>query len=127
MWEVTVVAPQWRSLRAAHVRGVVWACHGWLAGWLQNDFCEGGALAVPEGNDVIPVINSVRKGNDWDLVVLTQDWHPPSAFSGVVAAAVWAGKVLLPDVAQANWRGVSFSTACRPLFVRKQQRGCQGV
>ena len=41
---------------------------------LQNDFLEGGSLAVPNGNDVIPVLNEIQK--DFDLIVATQDWHP---------------------------------------------------
>jgi len=41
---------------------------------VQNDFCPGGALAVPDGDAVVPVINALaaRFAN----VVLTQDWHP---------------------------------------------------
>ncbi len=41
---------------------------------VQNDFCSGGALAVPDGEAVVPVINALaaRFGH----VVLTQDWHP---------------------------------------------------
>jgi nicotinamidase/pyrazinamidase len=42
---------------------------------LQNDFCPGGALPVPEGDRVIPVVNGLLKM--FDLVVATQDWHPP--------------------------------------------------
>lgn len=41
---------------------------------LQNDFCPGGALAVKEGNNIVPLINSIQ--NKFDLVVATQDWHP---------------------------------------------------
>jgi len=41
---------------------------------VQNDFCPGGALAVPEGDRVVEVINNLRQG--FDLVVFTQDWHP---------------------------------------------------
>ncbi len=41
---------------------------------LQNDFCPGGALAVPEGDQVIPLANELQK--QFDLVVATQDWHP---------------------------------------------------
>lgn len=41
---------------------------------VQNDFCEGGALAVAEGSAVVPVIN--RMQGDFPLVVATQDWHP---------------------------------------------------
>ena len=41
---------------------------------LQNDFCPGGALAVPAGEAVIGVAN--RLIDRFDLVVATQDWHP---------------------------------------------------
>ena len=41
---------------------------------LQNDFCPGGALAVSEGDEVIPVANSLQP--KFELVVATQDWHP---------------------------------------------------
>ncbi len=41
---------------------------------LQNDFCSGGKLAVPEGEQVVPVANALMKR--CDLVVATRDWHP---------------------------------------------------
>lgn len=41
---------------------------------VQNDFCSGGALAVPEGEAVVPVINTLA-GHFADIA-LTQDWHP---------------------------------------------------
>ena len=41
---------------------------------LQNDFLPGGALAVPEGDEVIPVANLLQLR--FDRVVATQDWHP---------------------------------------------------
>jgi len=41
---------------------------------IQNDFCPGGALAVPGGDEVIPVVNRLARG--FAHVVLTQDWHP---------------------------------------------------
>jgi nicotinamidase/pyrazinamidase len=41
---------------------------------VQNDFLPGGALAVPDGDRVIPVINELSR--DFDLVFTTQDWHP---------------------------------------------------
>jgi nicotinamidase/pyrazinamidase len=41
---------------------------------VQNDFCPGGALAVADGDAVVPVIN--RLAERFDHVVLTQDWHP---------------------------------------------------
>jgi nicotinamidase/pyrazinamidase len=43
---------------------------------VQNDFLPGGALAVPEGDRIIPVINELSQ--DFDLVFTTQDWHPPN-------------------------------------------------
>jgi nicotinamidase/pyrazinamidase len=42
---------------------------------VQRDFCSGGALAVPDGDGVVGPIN--RLARNYDLVVLTQDWHPP--------------------------------------------------
>ncbi len=41
---------------------------------MQNDFCPGGALAVAEGNDIVPLVN--RHMIRFDHVILTQDWHP---------------------------------------------------
>jgi nicotinamidase/pyrazinamidase len=43
---------------------------------IQNDFLPGGALAVPQGDEVIPVANRLQ--TEFDLVVATQDWHPPN-------------------------------------------------
>lgn len=51
---------------------------------VQNDFCAGGALAVPKGNEVIPHLNrmiSYAVANNW-LVILSLDWHPPDDFGG---------------------------------------------
>lgn len=46
---------------------------------VQNDFCPGGALAVPGGDEVIEPLNNLIK--DFlvrgDLVIKTRDWHPP--------------------------------------------------
>ncbi len=41
---------------------------------VQNGFCEGGALAVPGGDEIVPLIN--RIAGRFEHVVLTQDWHP---------------------------------------------------
>jgi len=41
---------------------------------LQNDFMPGGALAVPRGDEVVPLVN--RLAVRFDNIVLTQDWHP---------------------------------------------------
>jgi nicotinamidase/pyrazinamidase len=41
---------------------------------VQNDFCPGGALAVPDGDEVIEPINKLT--DSFDCIVQTQDWHP---------------------------------------------------
>jgi nicotinamidase/pyrazinamidase len=46
---------------------------------VQNDFCDGGALAVPGGQEVVPVIH--RIAGRFRHVILTQDWHPPDHHS----------------------------------------------
>jgi nicotinamidase/pyrazinamidase len=46
---------------------------------IQNDFLPGGALAVPDGEQVIPVANRLMR--QFELVVATQDWHPPDHLS----------------------------------------------
>jgi len=43
---------------------------------VQNDFCPGGALAVPQGDAIVPEVN--RLAAAFAHVVLTQDWHPPA-------------------------------------------------
>lgn len=43
---------------------------------VQNDFCPGGALAVTEGDKVVPVINKLMDSSEYDLIVLSQDFHP---------------------------------------------------
>lgn len=49
---------------------------------IQNDFLPGGALAVPDGDAVIPVANVLIPR--FSLVVATQDWHPPEHASFAV-------------------------------------------
>lgn len=46
---------------------------------VQNDFCPGGALAVPGGNEVVPIVN--RIASRFPHVILTQDWHPKDHIS----------------------------------------------
>lgn len=48
---------------------------------VQNDFCEGGSLAVSGGKSLVKPINSLIESKNWDLVVASQDWHPPSHVS----------------------------------------------
>jgi nicotinamidase/pyrazinamidase len=54
--------PSWAAMRALILVDI------------QNDFLPGGALAVPSGDEVIPIANQVQ--SRFDLVVATQDWHP---------------------------------------------------
>ncbi|MCC5930229.1 MAG: bifunctional nicotinamidase/pyrazinamidase [Cyclobacteriaceae bacterium] len=43
---------------------------------VQNDFLPGGALAVTDGDAILPLINEIQK--DFELIVATQDYHPPN-------------------------------------------------
>jgi nicotinamidase/pyrazinamidase len=42
---------------------------------VQQDFCPGGSLAVPDGDSVVPIINDLLP--KFDLVIFTKDWHTP--------------------------------------------------
>jgi nicotinamidase/pyrazinamidase len=46
---------------------------------VQNDFCPGGRLPVPHGDEIVPLVN--RLGARFVHVVVTQDWHPPGHLS----------------------------------------------
>jgi nicotinamidase/pyrazinamidase len=46
---------------------------------VQNDFMPGGALAIPDGDAIVPLINTFAK--KFDHVILTQDWHPTEHIS----------------------------------------------
>ncbi|NOD48779.1 MULTISPECIES: bifunctional nicotinamidase/pyrazinamidase [unclassified Ruegeria] len=48
--------------------------HALLVIDVQNDFCPGGALAVARGDEIVAPINAMM--DDFDAVILTQDWHP---------------------------------------------------
>ena len=54
---------------------------------LQNDFCPGGALAVPEGDEIVSVINTLIPR--MALVVATQDWHPADHSSFLEQGGIW--------------------------------------
>jgi nicotinamidase/pyrazinamidase len=55
---------------------------------VQRDFCPGGALAVPHGDDVVPVINRLLGLTDW-LTVATRDWHPADHCSFEAQGGIW--------------------------------------
>lgn len=58
---------------------------------LQKDFCPGGALAVPEGDQIVPVINTYIEHfqNHKGLVVATRDWHPENHVSFKEFGGIW--------------------------------------
>ncbi len=43
---------------------------------IQNGFCPGGNLPVPEGDQVVPVANKLIDSGQYDLIIASQDWHP---------------------------------------------------
>jgi nicotinamidase/pyrazinamidase len=98
---------------------------------IQNDFCPGGRLAVPYGNDVVPVVN--RLGQRFANIVITQDWHPPDHFSFAsthpgkqpndVIAAPYGPQILWPDHCVQGTSGAQFHPSlCIPhagMILRK--------
>src|SRR5579862_4016234 len=54
---------------------------------VQNDFCPGGALAVPDGDAVIDPVNDLARAADF--VVATRDWHPADHGSFVAQGGPW--------------------------------------
>jgi nicotinamidase/pyrazinamidase len=70
---------------------------------VQNDFCPGGALAVADGDAVVPVINRLMER--FAHVVLTQDWHPAghSSFAASHPAAKPFETVRMPYGQQTLW------------------------
>ncbi|MCC1491358.1 bifunctional nicotinamidase/pyrazinamidase [Cognatishimia sp. F0-27] len=83
---------------------------------IQNDFCPGGALAVAEGDAIVPGVNALMR--EADAVVLTQDWHPAghssfaSAHAGHAPMALiempYGPQVLWPDHCVQGSRGAAF-------------------
>ena len=54
---------------------------------VQNDFCPGGAVPVPEGDAVVGPIN--RLAEEFELVIATRDWHPADHGSFREAGGIW--------------------------------------
>ncbi|MGC2777629.1 MAG: bifunctional nicotinamidase/pyrazinamidase [Bradyrhizobium sp.] len=83
---------------------------------LQTDFCPGGNLAVPRGDEVVPVVNRIAQ--KFRHVVLTQDWHPPDHQSFASAhpgrkpletiAAAYGPQILWPDHCVKGTPGAAF-------------------
>lgn len=86
---------------------------------VQNDFCPGGALAVAEGDAVVPVINNLQRS--FDTVILTQDWHPgdhssfaanhPGAEPFSMTEMPYGPQVLWPTHCVQGTGGAAFHTA----------------
>ncbi len=76
---------------------------------VQNDFCPGGALAVPDGHQVVPAANTwiARAAESGWALAFTQDWHPPHHVSFQERHGPWPphcvqatdGAALHPDLA----------------------------
>ena len=83
---------------------------------VQNDFCPGGALAVPRGDEIVPLVN--RLARRFRHVVLTQDWHPrghgsfASTYPGKkpyeTIEVAYGAQVLWPDHCVQGTRGADF-------------------
>lgn len=98
---------------------------------VQNDFCPGGSLAVPEGDTVIPVINQLS--GKFENVIQTQDWHTgnhhsfASAHSGKKPFETinlsYGEQVLWPDHCVQGTKGADFhpdlNTTKTELIIRK--------
>lgn len=88
---------------------------------LQNDFVEGGALAVPGGRDIVPLVNKIQER--FGLVIATQDWHPddhgshannhPGATPGDVVELAGRPQVLWPAHCVQNTEGADFVPGLR--------------
>ena len=70
---------------------------------VQNDFCPGGALAVAEGDRIIPRINALMA--EFSTVVLTQDWHPAdrTSFAANHPGAAPFSQITMAYGAQVLW------------------------
>lgn len=70
---------------------------------VQNDFIPGGTLPVPNGDEIIPIINQIQ--DKFDLVVATQDWHPQNhkSFSSNHPNKKVFDKIILNGIEQILW------------------------
>jgi nicotinamidase/pyrazinamidase len=98
---------------------------------IQNDFCPGGALAIPEGDKIIPVINKLIL--EFDHVLQTQDWHclDDSSFASShegkepyeTINMYYGEQILWPDHCVQGSRGANFhkdlNTTKTELIIRK--------
>lgn len=102
---------------------------------VQNDFCPGGSLAVPGGDEVVHIVNRLAHG--FKHVVLTQDWHPAghSSFASshpgkqpfTMIDMSYGPQTLWPDHCIQNTAGAAFRSDLdiphAELIIRKGFRG----
>ena len=71
---------------------------------IQNDFCKGGSLEVTDGEKIIPYINHLMKTNNYDEIILTQDFHPTEHKSFAVNNGKSVGEIIdLNGTSQTMW------------------------
>lgn len=72
---------------------------------IQNDFLPGGALGVPDGNEIISTVNKLQNSGYFDLIVGTQDWHPAdhSSFASQYEDMNPLDKTILGGLEQILW------------------------
>ena len=71
---------------------------------IQNDFCKGGSLEVADGEKIIPYINHLMKTNNYDEIILTQDFHPAEHKSFAVNNGKSVGEIIqLNGISQTMW------------------------
>lgn len=70
---------------------------------LQNDFLPGGALPVPRGDEVVPLANELQRR--FELVLATQDWHPPDhgSFAANHPGKKPGDRIMLDGIEQILW------------------------
>ena len=70
---------------------------------IQNDFMPGGALAVNDGDHIVPIVNALMK--QFELIIATQDWHPleHKSFASNHAAKSPGDLILLSGLNQVLW------------------------
>lgn len=71
---------------------------------IQNDFCENGALAVKNANQIIPYINTLLEKHHYDEIILSQDFHPANhkSFASVNHKKI-GEEILLNGTSQIMW------------------------
>jgi nicotinamidase/pyrazinamidase len=94
----------------------------------QVDFCPGGALAVPGGDEIMPLVNALAER--FDPVVVTQDWHPADQISFAsrhgaqpfsMLEAAYGPQTLWPDHCVQATPGAEFHPLIQAGAARKAQ------